>query len=1008
MRSFRSSVIAGWLLLFTMLIGGGPPVFAQSTSGIIEGRVVDPSGAVLPGAVVTVTSTATGVIRTIVTNEQGLFRAPALNPGVYDLTVELTGFSTIKRTGIELAVSQTLTLPVTLAVGGLSEAVQVQADVPLINSSNASVGSTIDSRKVLDLPVNSRDFSRLALFTPAAKVSSSGVANLTFNGTDSAQNNFLLDGTDATHVDNSYMSNGRERGARLQTASSESVAEFRVLSSNYSAEYGRAAGAIVTAITKSGTNSYKGSGYFFLRDDALDARNFFDPAEQPSFSLKQFGGSLGGPIMRDKLFFFTNYEGSRKQLGSTQTGTVPSVAFRERVAPALAAIVNTIPLPSESTSNPDVGIARLSGVTDIQENIFSARVDVRPFGTDQLYGRFNVQDAQVDGPLFVLTSTAFAGQRQRAPIVSGTGTISYTRSLTPNVLSETKVGLNRVHLTLNQTIDGLFPTVDSLRTAEAKSFPNVTITGVDVRPGGLQDIDRTNTGFELIEGLTLLRGAHTFKGGVNIRRKQTEAFQAGYPTIQYASLADFAANRVQNVSQSDDGGPGTVFGWEYAGYVQDNWRATRRLTLDLGLRYDYGAPMRGTSDTRLANFDLETLGFVSGGPFYSADRDNFAPRVSATFDLFGSGRTLLGAGYGTFYNPFALQSFYTYVMFANVPRSTTLNQTTTPGLSYPTPPLTGGINPAPNVTALNPERRDNYNHQFTLNVQHQLGSDFSTQISYVGNRTRRNVRTKPGNLVDPALGRRPFPEYAQFTVVTDTGRGQYDGLQVQLNKRLSKGYAFNLAYAWSKFMNDVTQPQTPGPFRDFGSYPAWDLEWAVADEDVPHNLSFNSIWELPLGSNPLLRGWQLNSIVLARSGLPYSVQLGTTRAGAGWLTNQRPNAAPGVSAEGDPDGPLNWLNRDAFTDVAAGSYGDLGRNTARGPRFVQIDLSLLKNTQISTLGRLQFRVEVFNILNTPIWAASPSATYLTPASFGRVLNTFGRTESFGTARQVQLAVRYDF
>ena len=197
------------------------------------------------------------------------------------------------------------------------------ADTPLINTQTPEISATIEARRVLELPVNSRDFSRLALFSPAAKVSSSGVATLAFNGTDIAQNNFLLDGTDATHVDNAFMSNGRERGARLQTASSESIQEFRVLSTNYSAEYGRAAGAVVTAITKSGGNKFSGGSYLYLRDDALDARNYFDPAEQPEFKMKQFGASLGGPIVRDRLFFYGNYEGSRKKLGSVQTGTVP-------------------------------------------------------------------------------------------------------------------------------------------------------------------------------------------------------------------------------------------------------------------------------------------------------------------------------------------------------------------------------------------------------------------------------------------------------------------------------------------------------------------------------------------------------------------------------------------------------------------------------------------------------------------------------------------------------------
>ncbi|HYU79090.1 MAG TPA: TonB-dependent receptor [Vicinamibacterales bacterium] len=981
---------------------------AQSTSGMIAGRVTDASGAVLPGVTVTVINTRTSDTRVTVTNEQGLFRAPNLNPSRYEIHVELPGFRRVIQQGLELSVSETLNLTFRLEIETVEETITVTGESPLVNTTNAEVGTKIEARKVLDLPVNSRDFSRLALFSPAAKAGTSGVADLSFNGTNNAQNNFLLDGTDATHVDNAFLSNGRERGARLQTASSESVEEFRVLASNYSAEYGRAAGAVVTAITKSGSNKIQGSSYFFLRDDSLDARNFFDPPKAPDFSLKQYGASLGGPIRRDHIFFFSNYEGSRKRLGASQTGTVPSESFRARVDPRLRPILETIPLPTEPTANPDVGIARVSGVTDIRETIFSLRGDWHPTSKDNIFGRFNIQDSLVDGPLFVLTGSRFANQRQYAPIITGSSTVSYTRTLRSNLMNEAKFGFNRVHLVLNQTIPGAFPDRESLRTPIAKAFPSVSITGVDVQPGQLQDIDRTNTGFEIIDAVTWFSGTHTVKTGINVRHKQTLAFSGGYPTISFASLADFAANRIQNMTAEENGGPGTVVGWEYAAYVQDNIKATNRLTLNLGLRYDYGTPIDAGKDTTLANFDLKTLSLLTNPPFYAPDRNDFQPRIGVTYDVTGSGRTILGAGYGTYYQMFPLQTFFGDTLFSNVQASVTLNQTTTPGLSFPLPPLTGGVSPPPNRTATDPNRRDNYNHQFNVNVQQQLGEAMSLQVSYVGNRTRNNPRSKPGNLIDPALGRRPYPEFSQFTIRTQTGKGEYDALQVQLNRRLVQGLAFNLSYSWSAFLNDIESPQTPcANFLDFDSCPSWDLEWGRASEDAPHNLSVNSIWELPLGEGRLRKGWQINAIFLARSGLPYTVLLGTSRAGQGWFTNQRPDRVPGVESTGHPDGPVGWLNRDAFADVPAGRYGNLGRNTERGPRFVQLDTSLLKNTPLGR-GRLQLRVEVFNVLNKPIWAATPQRTYLSPASFGRVINTFGRTESFGTARQIQLAARFDF
>lgn len=982
---------------------------AQTSFGQIGGRVTDSTGGVLPGVTVTVTSVRTGAVVTAVTNAQGLYRAPNLNPGEYTVRAELTGFGALIRERVVVAVGETIDIPFRLGLETLQETLTVTAESPLINSTTPEIAATIEARKVLELPVNSRDFSRLALFSPAAKVTSSGVATLAFNGTDIAQNNFLLDGTDATHVDNAFMSNGRERGARLQTASSESIQEFRVLSTNYSAEYGRAAGAVVTAITKSGGNEFTGGTYFYVRDDALDARNFFDSDEPPPFNLKQYGASLGGPIVRNRMFFFTNYEGSRKTLGSVQTGTVPSAAFRATVAPALQGLLRTAPLPETATANPDVGIARVSGVTDVKENIFSLRLDWRPTDADNFFARVNVQDSTVDGPLFVLQTRQFAGQQQLAPIVSSSFTGSYVRTLGSNWTNEAKVGINRVHLVLNQ-LDPTVPTPDQL--ANNRLYPCTTINGVDVQLGCLQDIDRTNLGVEFIDNVSWFAGAHSVKFGLNFRRRSSDPFQAGYPNVLFNSLADFAANRIFQVTYSADGGPADVYGWQYDGYVQDNWRLNDRVTLNLGVRYEYATEFVERNDLA-RGFDLTTRELTApGARIYRPDANNFGPRIGATYDLLGTGKTILGGGYGIYYTPYPLQSFFGDTIFSNIIPSTTLTQTTNPGLSYPLTSLAGGTLPPQNRVAINPNRRDTFNHQFTVNVQQQLGNAMSLRAAYVGNRTRWLPRTEPGNLVDPALGRRADTRYAQFNLRSDNGRGKYDALQLQLNRRMAKGLSFNAAYSFSRFMDDAISPQTPCPGLDFDSCPAWDLEWARSDLDVPHNLSFNSILELPFGQHEglkgkLLQGWQISTILLARSGLPYTVQLGTTRSGTTWTTNQRPNGVPGVNAS-SPDGPNGWLNLAAYSDPAAGTFGNLGRNTERGPRFVQLDASLLKKTALGGGQTAEFRVEVFNVLNQPIWGAMPGRVFLTPSSFGRILNTFGRTESFGTARQIQLAVRYAF
>jgi hypothetical protein len=672
-------------------------------------------------------------------------------------------------------------------------------------------------------------------------------------------------------------------------------------------------------------------------------------------------------------------------------------------------LLSTAPLPVSPTANPDVGLARVSGVTDVTENIWSARVDYRPSNTDQIFGRVNMQDSLVDGPLFVLQSRQFAGQRQYAPIVSGTFTGSWVRTLGSRWTNEAKVGINRVHLILNQTD----PNVGRDALDANHSYPCTTITGVDVQLGCLQDIDRTNLGLEFIDNVSWYAGAHAVKFGFNFRRRSVDPFSAGYPNITYNSLANFAANQIFQVTAETDGGPALTYGWQYDGYIQDDWRVTSQMTISLGLRYEFATEFKEKNNLS-QGFDLNTLELTApGAQIYAADANDFGPRLGVTYDVRGDGRTVVGGGYGIYYQPYPLQSFFGDTIFSNINVSTTLNQSTTPGLSYPLPPLVGGATPPPNRTAIDPNKKTNYNHQFTANVQQQLGDNMSARVAYVGNRTRNNPRTRPGNLIDPALGRRPDPRYAQFSLRTFNGEGEYDGLQVQLNRRMSSGLSFGLGYTFSRFYDDIVSPQTPCPGLDFGSCPSWDLEWALADLDTPHNLSLNAIYELPFGTHEgfkgaVANGWQIATVLFARSGLPYTVQLGTTRSGTGWTTNQRPNAVPGVEGSGKPNGPNGWLNIAAFSDPAPGTFGTLGRNTERGPKFVQLDMSLLKRTTLRGAHKLEFRVEVFNILNEPIWAAMPARVFLTPTSFGNVQNTFGRTESFGTARQIQLAARYTF
>jgi outer membrane receptor protein involved in Fe transport len=994
------------LALVTMLPLAAGRALAQSTYGTIEGRIVDDTGSVLPGATVTLTHRKMGIVRTAVSNERGLFRALNVSPGEHDVTVELSGFTKVARERVKVDVGQTIEINFTMKVGNMAETVEVGGQAPVVNTANAEISTTIDTRRVNELPLNGRDFTRLALFVPGAVQSSGLGASISFNGGGLLTNNFLLDGIDATRIDQAYASNGFERGSRLQTASVESIEEFRVLTSNYSAEYGRSGGAVVNAVTKSGGNQFHGSVYGFLRDESLDSRNFFDPQEKPQFDLKQFGGSLGGPIVKDRLFFFNNYEGSRKHLGAAATGTVPSAAFRATVAPALAPILASIPLPTEPGANPSVGLVRYAETTDVTENIYSARLDFKASNRDSLYSRYNVQDSVVDGPLYVVFAASLSGQQQHVPIRTQSFTTSYVRVLLPSLMNEAKFGVNRF-ASLVEEVDPDSPL----------PIPSTTITGVTVVPGdrgGARTVN--NTSFEYIDNLSWFSGIHNVKAGFNVRRVWSDYAQTKTEGLTFDSLADFAANRPSRVTFSPDIPLTRIRGWNYGFYVQDDMKVTSRVSLNLGLRYEYNPPFTD-GDGRVRNFDLATMDLTApGAQLYRPDRNNFAPRVGATYDLRGDGRTTLRGGYGIYYETYGAGAI-SNLLVGNAPSATLITRQQTPSLRYPVVSEVGGFSNPPTRRVIDPNREDTYAHQWNVNVQQQLGENTALTVGYVGNLVKNssgnccNDRVRPLNLIDPATGRRPDPRYSQIVFEDGTGTAEYHALQVSINRRLSHGVGLSASYSLSSLYDDIAAPQDPTA--------PWDAEWAVGNRHTPHNFSFNGLVELPFGpgkrwlsgpgaASTILGGWQVNGIVIARSGLPYSVALGATRSGTGWTTSQRPNEVPGVPHVGTISGATGFLNRAAFSDPAAGTYGNLPRNSERGAKFVQVDMSLLKNTRMAGKHNLQLRLEVFNLFNRVQFPNAPTATYLAPATFGQYFNTFGRTEGFGTARQVQLGVRYTF
>ena len=1016
MKRNRSSLGAVLLrsLMLTMNIWAlhSSAPLAQTTMGALRGVVADESRGVLPGATVTVTNLHTEITRTVLTDEAGRYAVLSLPAAPYRLQAERTGFAPTIRERVTLEVAQTLEIDFTLKIAGAQEKVVVTAEAPLLSKETAELGGHMDTKRLVELPISGRGFTRFGLLVPGVSAISSAIHDLSFNGHNVSYNNFTLDGIDATLVYLQITANGYTRGAQLLTGSLDSMQEFRVHTANYQAEYGRAIGGIVNIVSKSGGNALHGTLFEFLRNSALDARNFFAPPDQPKplYILHQFGGNLSGPIVKGRTFYFLNYEGSRQRLDLTGQGTVPSPALRQRIlatSPALAPLLATIPLGTARTTNPDVDNYATVRGTSVREDTGSIKIDHRFSDRDTFFARYNVNDTLVsgantlDGGLLLATD-----QLQRVPFRTTNVTMQEQHAFSAHRINEFKVGMQRV---ANKNI---------LTTR----FPETRVTGLTIRPGSRQGSRVEGmTAYQVIDNFSLSHGPHAFKTGFEVRRTRINLHREGSATMAYNNLEDFVHNRVASASLT----PGTpsrgLRQVQYGFYFQDDFKVRRSLTLNLGLRYEYYTVFREVRDRVQVFNPLSGELDPPGAPWYRPDRNNFAPRFGFAWSPRPSDKTLVRGGFGLYYIswsafPITIPS---NIFANNIPGTTTLLRSQVPDLSFPLERFvgSGAIRP-PSVNAINPQRRDLYTEQWTLNLQRALGPSMIGQVAYVGNRGINLYRHWNMNLVDPALGRRPNPRFADILLHENTAQSVYHSLQVSLRRRWGRGLAFDTAYTYGHAIDDQ---------KDEGSFVrgAQDSQNLRAERgnglrDVRHNLALNGLYDLPFGPKRAflghtsglvgqwLGGWQLNGLGILRTGSPFTVELsGTSPSGNGNTINQRPDRVPGVSSEPANRSINNWLNRAAFAEPRPGTFGNLGRNTERGPGLIQIDLSLLKTTKLSETKSLQLRAEFFNVLNHPNFA-HPSAQFRDATAFGRVFSILGSRIGFGTPRQIQFGLKYLF
>ncbi len=1031
-------------LVMALLIEATP---AQVTTGTILGTVRDETDAILPGATVTIKNLDTGISRTAVTDEQGRYQATHLSLGNYEVSASLGGFQSVIRSGIQLTVGRTAVVDFVLKVGEITERIVVTGEASLVETTNAAIAGLTEGRQISDLPLNGRNFMQLTTLQQGVHVARTGQQSQTrglgvrisVGGARPKQNTFLLDGTELN--DTAGETPASAAGISLGV---DAIREFKVINNTYSAEFGGRAGGVISVVSKSGTNEIHGTAFYFHRNDNLDARNFFDPDQDPpEFKRNQFGFSLGGPVRRDKTFFFTNYEGLRERLGLSLVSTVPTAAAREgrppnrtvNVNPAVRPYLKFYPLPNgrdfgDGTAEHVRGASR-----DTDEDFFVVKIDHNFSDRDSLFVRYSFDDGIRSDPNDDLGNIV-EGLLNRYQYV----TIEEKRIFSPALLNTFRFAYNRT-----KTDDTPLPLVQI--DPSLAFIPGRPVGGI--RVVGLTDLDLGGGGviprkfifqlFQFTDDLNYTKGRHSLKFGLDIKRALNAYEQPIRPggRIDFNTLEDFLTARTrrveamtpQSVSQRDY--RQTMFAW----YIQDDIKLTPRLTLNLGVRHEFITVPREVHgrQSALRNIFPADDEVTIGPLFTNPSKENLAPRLGLAWDPTGSGKTAIRAGFGLFYDQLWTQ-YYLLPGALNRPfmESVVFNRPAFPDIfrGFSLDRIPPG---ARRVDSIEFQAKQPYRFQYSLSVQRELASGIVLNATYVGAQSVHNsrnldsanqalpVRLSDGRLFFPEGSRRRNPNWGPFRHRALDGMSFYHSFQLGVRKRLSQGLQFQAAYTLGKSVDDSSALFNTNEFENTQDIPNPDdrkSDRGLSDFDVRHNFVFNFTYDLP-GKNlagaagKVLGGWQINGILNLSSGSPFSPVLGfdnaralTFRAGGG----QRPILLPGKSNNPVLGGPDRYFDPTVFALPEPGFFGNLGRNTVIAPGVAQADISLFKSNFIKLGGRddinIQFRAEFFNIFNRANFGLPQREVF---SSRRQLIGNVGRiTTTTTTSREVQFGLKFIF
>ncbi|MDQ2711570.1 MAG: TonB-dependent receptor [Acidobacteriota bacterium] len=973
--------------------------FSQTESASISGTVVDAAGAMVPSAVVEAVSLETGAKRSTVSSSSGVYTLTALSVGHYRVTITIPGFQTYTRENVQLQVGQNLTLDANLQLTSVSTSVDVQDTVPPLDEVSATIGGVVSGEQVRQLPINGRSWASLMTQTPGAMdAGTDNQRSIRFAGHGLDDNNYRFDGVDATGI-----LNQAQKGTFRLQFSTEAIAEFRANAAVYTAESGGTQGGQVDVVSRSGSNDFHGSAFEYLRNDAFDARGPFDRT-LPPFRLNQFGGSFGGPIRKDKDFFFVTYEGLRQRVGQTLIGFVPSPGFRAQVAqtsPALSPILAAYPAGTAATSDPNVMRYIGAGRQLTNEDFGMFRYDHRFSDANTFAVRYNIDNGLSDLPNGSLRDrTATTLTTQNAAIVLDT-------VLSPRTVNEFKAGFNRPNFqTHNESVLDL-----EFITPQFSTLYN-----------GTGKVQVANS-FDYLDDLTSAHGKHTIKAGVEIRRVQLNATATSSNDyeLSYARTADFQNNLLSQASLVNTLPTTGLRRTEYFGFVQDEFRVTPTLTANLGIRYEYFGVPYEVSGRGLVFDPLSCPGGYcpQGTSFYKPDYNNFSPRVSLAWAPAFSNRTAIRTGYGIYYGDGQIGDLT--APLDNLAGRALVAAKQVPGLSYPVDPsyATNAFAPS-SPRSLDRNRATPYTEEWTLSVQQALTTKTVMTIGYLGESGAKQFTRTYLNTPDPVTHAVAYPQFGLIDYKTTASNNNFNALQVQLQRNLSGSLQTSVNYMWSHAINDGS---TGGGETDYPqNVRCRACERASSDFDIRHYLSSNLIYQLPFGkgrrflkgsgfASAILGGWEWANILTARSGLPLNVSIARTAAvlpDGNTSSPQRPNVVAGQSVIPGNQSITNFINIAAFSTPASGTFGDAGRNLLRGPDQWQLDSALVKDIPLTERLQLSFRAEAFNIFNHPQYGL-PNANFSNPASFGQITTEANATGiGTGTPRNLEFALRLQF